>query len=84
MPARIVKQPNGRYARFSTVVDNFTHYNMTREEALDAADGYGFKVSLADMHPGRFTEALDDIRIVHGQGEANKIAALLSRSTEEE
>lgn len=35
MAWRIVKQPNGCYARFSDVVDDFTHMNMTREEALD-------------------------------------------------
>lgn len=31
---RIVKQPNGRYARFSDIVDTFTHMNMTRTDAL--------------------------------------------------
>jgi len=35
MPSRIVKQPNGLLARFSTVVDDFTHYGMTEEEALE-------------------------------------------------
>jgi imidazolonepropionase-like amidohydrolase len=34
MPAFIVKQPNGLLARFSTIVDDFTHYGMTRAEAL--------------------------------------------------
>lgn len=28
----ILKQPNGLYARFSTVVDTFTHINMTIED----------------------------------------------------
>lgn len=32
---RIVKQPNGRYARWSDVVDNFTDINMSRSEALE-------------------------------------------------
>ncbi len=32
---RIVKQPNGKLARFSDIVDNFTHINMTKEEALE-------------------------------------------------
>jgi hypothetical protein len=35
MPWFIVKQPNGTYARFSSVVDDFTHMNMIREEAVD-------------------------------------------------
>ena len=32
MGAIITKQPNGKYARFSTVVDTFTHSDMTEEE----------------------------------------------------
>lgn len=31
---RIVKQPNGLYARFSDIVDDFTDMSMTEEEAL--------------------------------------------------
>lgn len=32
---RFVKQPNGKLARFSDIVDHFTHYNMTVGEAID-------------------------------------------------
>lgn len=32
MPAFPLKQPNGTYARFSTVVDDFTAMNLTRSE----------------------------------------------------
>ena len=35
MPWIIVKQPNDKYARFSTIVDDFTHMNLTRNEVLD-------------------------------------------------
>ncbi len=31
---RIVKQPNGLYARWSDIVDDFTHMNMSRAQAL--------------------------------------------------
>ena len=31
----IVKQPNGLYARFSSIVDDFTHVNLSRAEAID-------------------------------------------------
>lgn len=31
---RIVKQPDGKLARFSEVVDDFTHMNMTEAQAL--------------------------------------------------
>jgi hypothetical protein len=37
MPSRFVLQPNGRLARFSTVVDHFTHYNLTKDEAIELA-----------------------------------------------
>lgn len=35
MAWRIVKQPNGKLARFSDVVDNFTHVNLNEEQALE-------------------------------------------------
>jgi hypothetical protein len=37
MPSRFVLQPNGLLARFSTIVDHFTHYNLTKEEAIEVA-----------------------------------------------
>lgn len=30
----IVKQPNGKYCRFSPVVDTITHHNMTEEDYI--------------------------------------------------
>lgn len=42
MPAYFVKQPNGLLARFSTVVDHFTHMNLSTADARDlACDFYG-------------------------------------------
>lgn len=35
MGAFIVKQPNGRYCRFSTTVDCPTHINMTRDDYIE-------------------------------------------------
>ena len=35
MGSFIFKQPNGRYGRFSTVVDCPTHFNMTREDYVE-------------------------------------------------
>jgi hypothetical protein len=37
MPSRFVLQPNGLLGRFSTIVDNFTHCNLTKEEAIEIA-----------------------------------------------
>lgn len=42
MGAVITKQPNGKYARFSSVVDTYTHYNMTKAELKKLmTDSYG-------------------------------------------
>lgn len=35
MGAMISRQPNGKYCRYSTVVDNFTHINMTAEQYIE-------------------------------------------------
>jgi hypothetical protein len=35
MGGLIIKQPNGKYARFSTVVDDFTHINMTADDYIN-------------------------------------------------
>lgn len=35
MAGIICKQPNGLYCRFSTVVDTFTHINMTEQDYID-------------------------------------------------
>ena len=35
MGAFICKQPNGKYCRFSTIVDCITHYNMTEEDFIN-------------------------------------------------
>lgn len=41
MAWRIVKQPNGLFARFSDVVDDFTHINMSETEALSVCKEEG-------------------------------------------
>ena len=93
MPSRFVLQPNGKLARFSTVVDHFTHYDMTREEAYDVACDdmgrrdaeakveRGLRDELENGQPGdglsRFREALEDIERVHGKAEREKYEELL-------
>lgn len=39
MAGFIVKQPNGLYCRFSSVVDTVTHYNMTKEDYINNITG---------------------------------------------
>ena len=40
MAWRIVRQPNGKLARFSDVVDNFTHMDLTRWQAVKLCRQY--------------------------------------------
>lgn len=47
MASRIVKQPNGKLARFSEVVDNITHYNMDIDEAILVCREDGISVDAA-------------------------------------
>lgn len=84
MPARAVIQPNGRYARFSTIVDGFTHANYTEkqlwtvfrdEHGVDVANE---KIKNAKADLGRFEEALEDIAMQHGPLEAERVKAYLS------
>ena len=30
-----IKQPNGKYCLFSSIVDNFTHYDMSEKEIVE-------------------------------------------------
>ena len=74
----ILKQPNGLYARFSTVVDDVTEYDMTEEEVhelcLEAAgrEVTDFKLNEAKKNKGRFTEVLREIESVHGSETASE------------
>lgn len=84
MAWRIVIQPNGKYARFSDVVDNFTDYDMTRDEAFelcrDAAgiDTANYKLTQAEKHAGRFDREIGTIREIHGDAEAENVRKELS------
>jgi hypothetical protein len=32
---QIIKQPNGKYCIFSSIVDNFTHYDMSEDDIIE-------------------------------------------------
>jgi hypothetical protein len=73
MGNRAIKQPNGLYARFSEIVDDFTHANCSREElwlyyrdegGINCANG---KLQRADEDLKRFDEAIDIIARIHSK-----------------
>jgi hypothetical protein len=85
MPGRFLMQPNGKLARFSTIVDMFTHANLTEEEAFNAAfEDMGRSEAEAKVArgvargvdaEGGWNECLETIRLIHG---ADKCAIVLA------
>jgi hypothetical protein len=61
MAWRIVKQPNGLFARFSDVVDDFTDYDLTEAQAWELCIGYG-GVDLTDEKLANAKSDLPDPR----------------------
>ena len=86
MAWRIVKQPNGLYARFSEIVDDFTEYDMTKEETISICiNQYDCgkqtaedKIQRAVDNPGRYEEAMDIVEKIHGKKEVEERRAMLT------
>lgn len=80
---RFVRQPNGLFARFSEIVDDFTDYDLSVAEAVflcmseHALPKYvaEVKIQSAIDSPGlnRWNEALETIEICHGKKHAIEI-----------
>lgn len=81
---RLVVQPNGLLARFSTVVDNFTDYDLLDHDVPDLCGNVAWlanqKIDAARANPNRFKEAIELITEVHGEAEADEVRRLLSSS----
>ena len=84
MGNRAIKQPNGFYARFSEIVDDFTHANNSREElwsfyrdegGVECANG---KMQRADENANKFDEAISIIECIHGKKLADERRKKLS------
>ena len=83
MPAIFVNQPDGRFARFSSVVDQFTHMDMSREEAIDLAQiELGRLTAVAKVDRGvnddgltRWHDCLETIEAIHGKAIADEYRA---------
>lgn len=82
MAWRFIKQPNGLLARFSEVVDDFTDINLTVDEARKlCVEEHGMsredannKIARAFINEHRFSEAIEDIRLIHGESAAFEAA----------
>lgn len=85
MAWRIVVQPNGYLARFSDIVDMFTHYDMTESDAYDVClDDLGRNDAKDKVSRGvsaglqRFYDEIERIRLVHGDAKADEVVRVLS------
>jgi predicted DNA-binding transcriptional regulator YafY len=71
---KLVKQPNGLFARFALVLGDFTHWNMTTEEAAALCESIGERAELklysAIRSSGRFGRCIETIRGEHGEAMA--------------
>lgn len=90
MAWRIIKQPNGKFARFSEVVDDFTHYDLTESEVIQLCrESYGLtlweattKLSNSIANPNRFNEEINTIELKHGKKQAKEREKELSANTD--
>lgn len=82
MPARWMKQPNGKLARFSTVVDCFTHYNYERDDAIEVErEDMGRQAAIDKVERGMkreldaplgWNESIETIRLLLGEEKARE------------
>jgi len=53
MPSYVLKQPNAKYAIFSSVVDDFTWADLTHDELLEAAvEQWGREIAVEKVERG--------------------------------
>jgi predicted RNA-binding protein with EMAP domain len=93
MGRQIVKQPDGKYCIFSSIVDNVTYYNMTPEDIIEAWSRESKKQItkkvnkiVEQLDKGEepyhqfamdYEDMLKDIGIVHGKKEMKKIKSTI-------
>lgn len=93
MGRQIIKQPNGKYCIFSSVVDNITHYDMTAENIINAwakeaknkiveeVNGIVAKIENNEQPYYQFTKSYEDmllvIKEIHGEKEYRETMALI-------
>lgn len=77
MSCWLVQQANGKFARFSTIVDDFTHIDMTEQEAFKMYHDHGGLITATTMLDNAknkvdpVEDALGEIKRIHGEELAN-------------
>lgn len=96
MGKQIIKQPNGQYCIFSSVVDNVTMYNLTKDEIIEEwvneakndiverVNGIVSKLENNEQPYFQFTKSFDEmletIKEIHGTYEYETVSELLGYS----
>lgn len=96
MGRQIIKQPNGKYCIFSSIVDNITYYNMEAEDIIELwADESkrqiegSVKETIAQLEKGErphysymvYDEMLLLIYDVHSKKEMEKVKKLIENES---
>lgn len=97
MGQQIIKQPNGKYCLFSSIVDNITCYDMTPEEIVDfwteqSREDFERKVKeiIGKLESGEkpyhqftlsFDECIETIREIHGESESDSVRKMIDINT---
>lgn len=95
MSRQIIKQPNGKYCIFSSVVDNIISYNMNKEDIIEKYVDDFRKVAtkevaetIESIEAGKkpyyqftktFDQMIETIKNIYGHDEANEIKNLLNK-----
>lgn len=87
MIGQIIKQPNGKYCIFNSVVDNITYYDMTADEIInDSSMPERVRRAIDELEEGgkpyfqftlTFDEMLERIKQVHGRDELDRVIELV-------
>lgn len=94
--AEIIKQPNGKYLLYSTIVDDITHINMSAEDIVNLWIGearieINEKVDriVSQLNEGKkpyyqfttsYEKALESIKDIHGEEHYGKVRLLIEES----
>jgi hypothetical protein len=100
MSRQIIRQPNGKYCIFSSIVDNVTHYDMSVEDIIEEwanesknkivedVKNIVSKLENNEQPYYQFTQSFDDmlslIKEIHGENESDKIKSLIENSDSED
>jgi len=96
MGKQIIKQPNGKYCIFSSIVDNVTHYDMSaddiieewvndaKNDIIEKVKGIVSKLENNEKPYLQSTHSYEDvlklIKEIHGKKESNKVKSLIELS----